>query len=269
MVEIIINADDFGISKGVNEAIVEMFKAGNLTSASFMISGKYALDAVKKIEQNPALKVGLHFNLTTGKSILHHISLPLLTAKDGSFKNGFLKLLLLSIFKKREFLAEVEAELKAQISMANYYNIKFEHIDGHRHIHYIFGIFKLVQKVAKLEGINRVRVVNESLFDTIIATRKLPSASGLLKWGILRFLGLFNGAREVKNVPYFFSILYSCRMNNSLFNNFKLKKGYNAIEVMLHPSITEFDVKDEVEYEKPHLLSKLRTEEFNFIKPKL
>ena len=64
MLEKIFNADDFGISKGVNAAIVKAHKEGILNSTSLMINQKYALQAVDEAKIMPALKVGLHLNLT-------------------------------------------------------------------------------------------------------------------------------------------------------------------------------------------------------------
>ncbi len=265
--EIIINADDFGISLGVNNAIVKMHREGNLNSASLMVCAKYSIEAAESAKKLPDLKVGLHFNLTTGRSVLHHISLPLLTDENGIFKNGFLKLLMLSVFKRNAFLREVDAELKAQISYIKALGINPSHLDGHRHIHYIFGVFGLVQKVAKDEKINRVRVINESLINTL-KLGAIPPLSGLIKLFVLKFLGFFNGASKVK-APYFFSIIHSCKLSTKLTKNFKLKEGYDAVEFMVHPSIIDFDKSEALEYEKSHLTSKFRSIELNFIKPKI
>ena len=270
MTEVIINADDFGISKGVNEAVIRMHKAGNLTSASLMVTAKYVKDAVLKAKENPSLKVGLHFNLTTGKSVLHPISLPLLVNYEGEFKNGFVNLLLLSIFQRKQFLSEVDAEMKAQIELLKAYGITPLHIDGHRHVHYIFGVFEIAKKLAIKNKIPRIRVINENLIKTL-KLYKIPPISGLIKWFVLRFLGLFNGASSIKNIkaPYFFSIIYSCEISNKLLTRFKLKEGFNAVEFMLHPSILKLDEGEKIDYEKPHLTSKFRTIEANFTKPKL
>ena len=270
MTEIIINADDFGISKGVNEAIIKMHKEGNLQSASLMISGKYVLDAVEKAKQNPALKIGLHFNLTTGKSILHPISLPLLVDDNGFFKNGFVKLLSLSIFRRSQFLHEVEAEMKAQIEICRAYGLKLSHIDGHRHVHYIFGIFSIAENVAKKENISRIRVINENIFNTL-KLLKFPPISGIIKWFILRFLGLLNGASKYakeNNSPYFFSIIHSCRITNNLMQKMNYS-NISKLEIMLHPSLLKLDSAEQLDYEKQHLTSKFREKETNFIKPKI
>jgi predicted glycoside hydrolase/deacetylase ChbG (UPF0249 family) len=267
MAKVIVNADDFGISLGVNEAVVKMYKEGNLTSASLMINSKYTQDAVKKALKHQKLDVGLHFNLTTGKAVLHNISIPLLTDDEGNFKNGFLSLLLLSIFKRKAFLKQVEAEMKAQIELLKVFQIKPSHIDGHRHIHYLFGVFAIASKLAKEYNIKRIRVINESLISTLKMSLKFP-ISGLIKWFVLRFLGVFNGSYKVK-APYFFSIIHSCRINSTILNKFKLNPKFDAVEFMIHPSIKNLDEDNEIEYEKEHLKSNFRTLELQFIKPKI
>jgi predicted glycoside hydrolase/deacetylase ChbG (UPF0249 family) len=244
-----------------------MYKEKNLTSASLMVNANYTKDAVQKSLENPELKVGLHFNLTTGKSVLHPISLPLLVNQEGKFKNGFVKLLLLSIFKRQEFLHQVEAEMKAQIEILKSFGISPSHIDGHRHIHYIFGIFEIAKTLSKQYQISRIRIINESLLSTLKLSPKFP-ISGLIKWLVLRFLGLFNGSRNIK-APYFFSIIHSCQISNKILQKFELNPNFDEVEIMLHPSIKELDINSVIEYEKSHLTSQLRTLELNFIKPKL
>ena len=267
MTKILVNADDFGISKGVNEAVIEMHKEGNLDSASVMVTGKYFGDAIEKAKANKSLKVGLHFNLTTGKSVLHPISLPLLVNENGIFKNGFVKLLILSILHKKQFLSEVEAEMKAQIEFLKAFGVKPKHIDGHRHVHYIFGIFNIAAKLAEENKIERIRVINESLFGSL--KLGIPPISGVIKWFVLRMLGLFNGSRKI-TAPYFFSIIYSCKIKNSLFKKLKIPSKYKEVEVMIHPSILRFEMEEaNIEYEKPHLTSDFRAIERNFIKPKI
>ena len=96
--KVIFNADDFGISLGVNAAIKKAYDEGVLNSASLMVNQKYAKDAVKLATQMPDLDLGLHVNLTNEIPASDPKKIPLLTGKDGKFKNGFLKLLLISVF---------------------------------------------------------------------------------------------------------------------------------------------------------------------------
>ena len=143
--KIIFNADDFGISKGVNEAICKAYHEGILNSASLMVNQKYAKEAVKLHKNMPNLKLGLHVNLTNECPASDVKDIPLLVGKDKKFKNGFLKLFLLSLFKPFKFKQQVRTEVEAQIVKALDMGVKLSHIDSHRHVHMIPAVFDNLQ----------------------------------------------------------------------------------------------------------------------------
>ncbi len=70
MKRLIVTADDFGLAVPVNEAIEEAYQRGILTTASLMVGGSAAEDAVTRARRNPSLKVGLHVVLVEGRPIL-------------------------------------------------------------------------------------------------------------------------------------------------------------------------------------------------------
>lgn len=263
-VKYIINADDLGISEGVNLTIKKMFERGRLNSASLMFGCNYQDRAITIANQNPNLKVGLHFNLSTGFSSSKEKNLSLLTDQDFKFKNGFLKLLILAIFKRREFLKQVEIELDSQLSLLKQ-SLKspIAHIDGHRHIHYIPGIFALVVKKAKEYQIPRIRIINENLYYSwqLDKTNFFIKNAGIVKWLLLRFFGMINGANKIATDTYFFSILNSCQISKSLVEKVKIPKKYHQIEIMIHPGDPEIDSNVDDIYDKNHLLSKNRYQE--------
>jgi predicted glycoside hydrolase/deacetylase ChbG (UPF0249 family) len=76
-----INADDFGLSLGVNGTIEEMFQKQQLHSASLIFGCGYFDEALAIAKKNPNLKVGLHFNLSVGKSAFKHSKPSLLVDK--------------------------------------------------------------------------------------------------------------------------------------------------------------------------------------------
>lgn len=113
-----ITADDFGYSKGVNIAISNLLKEGLLTRASLMVNMPYFKDAVELIKKYDLKNIGLHFNITQGKSV----------SNDGRihFKKGIYD------FPYETF---VEDELYAQIDMMTSNGISINHIDTHHNIH--------------------------------------------------------------------------------------------------------------------------------------
>ena len=240
--KIIFNADDFGISRGVNAAICEAHTKGILNSASLMVNQEFAAEAVEAAKKMPNLEMGLHLNLTNEKPAARPEDIPLLVDADGKLKNGFVKLLLLSIFRPRKFATEVETEIRAQVQKYVATGLKMAHIDGHRHVHLIPAVFKILRKIQTEYAVPRVRVMNENLFNTI---RQNKSKSwlfdgGLIKYFILRFLTWWNG---YKSDVYFYTILFTCKISREQFQNIKIPQGYKAVEIMIHPGYPEIDAQ--------------------------
>ena len=238
--KIIFNADDFGMTQGVNAAIQKAYDEGLLNSASLMVGQKYALKAVQMAKNMPNLELGLHINLTNEYPVASPRDLPLLTGKDGKFKNGFLKLLLLSLLRPKAFKKEVFAEMEAQIKKAQKMGIKLHHIDSHRHVHMIPLIFEVMLELKEKYHIGRIRVMNESIVQTL-RTNKSKSFffdGGLIKYFLLKFFYILNG---FKTNTYFYTMLYTCKLSKDHFQKVLVPKGYEAVEIMIHPSIASID----------------------------
>ncbi|MBO4285649.1 MAG: ChbG/HpnK family deacetylase [Alphaproteobacteria bacterium] len=238
--KIIFNADDFGMTQGVNAAIQKAYNEGILNSASLMVGQKYALKAVQMAKKMPHLELGLHVNLTNEYPVLNQKELPLLVGKDGKFKNGFLRLLLLSLLRPKALKKEVCAEIRAQIEKAQKMGVKLHHIDSHRHVHMIPLIFKVMLDLKEKYGIGRIRVMNESIIQTL-RTNKSKSFlfdGGLIKYFLLRFFCILNG---FETNTYFYTMLYTCKLSKDHFQKVLVPKGYEAVEIMIHPSIASID----------------------------
>ena len=142
MLKKIFNADDFGISPGVNQAIFKAHTEGVLNSTSIMINLKYAPQAIEMSQQMPNLQIGLHANLTNEYSVLPPHRIPMLVDNTGKFCNGFVNLALLSVLHPKELKRQVKIEVGAQIEKALASGLKLTHLDSHRHVHMIPMIFK-------------------------------------------------------------------------------------------------------------------------------
>ena len=260
MLKKIFNADDFGISKGVNEAIARAYKNGILNSASLMVNQKYFAEAVKAAKYMPDLETGLHINLTNEYPAADADKIPLLINKNGKLKNGFIKLWLLSILHGAEFKKQTEAEIRAQIAKYNATGLKLDHIDGHRHVHLIPAVFKIVKNLADEFKIKRIRIMNENVFNTIKQNKSKSYLfdGGLIKYAILRFFTWWNG---YKSDVYFYTILYTCKISRDLFNDVKIPAGYKAVEIMIHPGIPELDAQTPDDIWDENILSAYRTVE--------
>ena len=243
--KIIINADDFGASKGTNKAIIQGSTSGIINSTSIMINILNIDDEDKKFLYNTSIDLGLHLNLTNEYAISKKEDIDLLVDKDGKFKNGFVKLFLLSLIHPIKFKKQVELEIRAQIEKYKNLNIKLLHIDGHRHIHAIPSIFSIIKKLSKEYNIDRIRIINENIFYTIKYNKDYSFLfdGGLIKYCVLIFFSIIN---HYKTNTYFFSILYTGKIFKDKVLKIKVPKKYNNLEIMVHPNIVGIDKENEV-----------------------
>ncbi len=256
----IFNADDFGISRGVNTAIVKAHREGILNSASLMVRQKFTQDAVKLAQEMPNLEMGLHINLTNEYPCAPVDKIPLLVGENGKFKNGFVKLLLLSFLRSRQLKQQAEIEIRAQINKYLHLGLALKHLDSHRHVHMIPLLFKVVRKLQKEYEVPRIRVMNENIFNTVKYNRSKTYLfdGGLIKYLLLRALCWWNGYKE--NV-YFYTILYTCKISKQQFQNVKIPSGFKAVEIMIHPGMPEIDAKHLDDVWDNSILSPYRTQE--------
>jgi len=258
--KVIFNADDFGISLGVNAAIKKAYDEGILNATSLMVNQKYALQAVELSKKMSDLDLGLHVNLTNEYPVSDTSKLPLLTGKDGKFRNGFLKLFFLSMFKPKALRQEVREEMEAQILKAQKMGIKLQHIDSHRHVHMIPLIFKVMLEFKEKYGIERIRVINECALMTLKTNKNLSFLfdGGLIKYFLLRFFALLNG---YSSKTYFYTMLYTCKLSKEHFRKVLVPRDFDDAEVMIHPSITEIDQNHKEDIFDENVLSDWRSKE--------
>ena len=256
----IFNADDFGISKGVNAAIVKAHREGILNSASLMINQKYAAEAVKLAKEMPELEMGLHVNLTNEYPAASAQEIPLLVDGQGKLKNGFVNLLLISFFKPRQLRLQVEIEMRAQIAKYLTTGLPLQHLDSHRHVHMIPQIFKAMRKLQKEFEVPRIRVINENIFNTLKYNHNKSWLfdGALIKYVLLRFLCWWNG---YKNDVYFYTLMYTCKIAKEQFSGVKIPQGYKAVEIMIHPGMPEIDKQYPEDVWDENILSPYRTVE--------
>lgn len=256
----IFNADDFGMSRGINQAIAKAYHEGILNSTSIMINLKFVDEALELKKEMPDLNVGLHLNLTNEFPLSNPAEIPLLVDENGKFKHGFVNLFLLSFFKAKELRRQAEIEARAQLEKAIRLGIKLSHVDSHRHIHHIPLIFNLVKKLAKEYNIPRIRVVNENIFNTLKYNKDTSwlKDGGLVKYVILRSLAFWN---NYKTDTYFYSILYTCKLSKERFKNLQIPQGFEAVEIGIHPAMPEVDKAFMEDVFDTNILSVWRTKE--------
>ena len=264
MLEKIFNADDFGISKGVNQAIYKAYQEGVLRSTSLMVTLKYAEEAVALSVQMPDLNVGLHANLTNEHAVLSAEKIPLLVDRKGRFKNGFVRLALLSLLYPRELKRQVKAEVKAQIDRAQAWGIHLTHLDSHRHVHMIPFIFKAFMELQEEYQIPRLRFINENPLRTIQSTKSKEWIfdGGLIKNFVLVSCAVANRILwRYRSDTYFYSIVNTCKISRDKLKNIKIPRGYKAVEIGIHPGMPEIDKQNLADVFDDNILKDYRLRE--------
>lgn len=222
MKKLIVNADDFGISSGVNRGIEQAFQFGTLTSATVMANMPAFEDAVSIAKRNQGLGIGVHLNLLRGKPLLPVSSIPTLTNRDGYLVKEvgvFIK----KMFLKKIELSEIEKELRAQIEKTLNAGIKVTHFDSEKHLHCYPAIFKIAVKLAKEYKINRLRYINESCL--------IPKEENKLN-------GTF---RKLANNQYYKAkvLTYLCRLSRRSINQNKIAYPDHSYGIMLAGQMTK------------------------------
>lgn len=161
MGRLILNADDFGLTAGVNRAILELHRADVLTSASLMARAAATDEAIELARATPSLGVGCHVVLVDGEPVLSsqqdvpHLANPV----DGRFRSSLGNFLIhMGRYPlTRTVFSEIEAETAAQISLLQSRGIRLTHIDSHKHAHMFPAVLRPVLRAARAAGIRAVR----------------------------------------------------------------------------------------------------------------
>jgi chitin disaccharide deacetylase len=157
---VIINADDFGITEGVNKAIFELADAGRLTSTSVM-SNMPVYKSVKQLKDK--IGIGVHFNLTVGRPITDPNKIPALLDSNGIFFG--LSQLLKKIRRREISEKEVEIEFDAQVRHLLDIGITPDHIDSHESLLKYTFFIEIMKRVARKYKIPAVRTYIQRKFD--------------------------------------------------------------------------------------------------------
>lgn len=180
MRRLIINADDLGLTEGVNRAILRAHQDGVVTSATLMANGAALSDAAAQLCSLPSgrkLNVGCHLCLVDGRPVSPPGKIPSLL-KDGEFRQGIGDL---GMAARRGQLsaAEIETEASAQFRHLQSLGVTLSHFDAHKHAHMFPQILEPTLKAAADCGIRAVRNPFESRRPIPFST--LTKYPGLLK----------------------------------------------------------------------------------------
>ncbi|MEH7350004.1 chitin disaccharide deacetylase [Gottfriedia acidiceleris] len=213
MMKLIVNADDFGYSKGVNYGIIEAHLNGIVNSATMMMN-MYAVEhGIELAKLHPTLGLGVHLVLTTGKPLL--TDLQTIVDQNGAFlKNSYW------YDNPVANVEEVEKEWDAQIQKFLSFGLKPTHLDSHHHVHMIPILHPVIANLSKKYDLP-VRISPKGQIDGIT-----PFTDQLLT----DFYG--------SDIPANYFETIEERITN----------GIESVEVMVHPALVDNHLKNGTSY---------------------
>lgn len=155
MRRLIVNADDFGFTSGVNRAIVEASSRGIVTSTTLMANGQTFAEAVELAKKMPSLSVGCHMVLTDGKPVVDALQLPSLT-HGSQFRDGMFGFAARAIAGQIH-ADQITAEAIAQIRKIQSAGIEVSHFDTHKHTHIFPKVLRPLLRAAAACGVRALR----------------------------------------------------------------------------------------------------------------
>jgi chitin disaccharide deacetylase len=215
---LIITADDFGLTEGVNKAIIRAHREGVVTSASLMINGGAVDSAVAFARQNPSLDIGLHLNLTNEPFAF-------------ALRPG----------------AGIEKKIRQQIEMALKTGLTISHVDGHKHVHVIPAVSKLLRQVSQEYGIHALRAMNtRTPRPTFLLRHNAASRSAVLKQYLFaegaRFVWRLSSQKAMAGPDRFYGIAETGFLDLPAFTNIIEDLAPGTHEVMCHPGYTDAEL---------------------------
>ncbi len=231
----IINADDFGYSENVNEAVAEAFKRGLINRATIMVNMPCCTEAVALARKNCFMEsVGLHINLTEGPALTEICKKSDLCDENGFFKGTFhtnIKSRFVIDKKLQQIMyAEIEAQIKRYIDLG----FTLMHADSHNYVHTYPCVAIVYNKLLKKYKFNSVRI-----------SRNIPKGDFSSLFGMYKFIyntyikNLRTDRKKIETTKYFGSVADFCDFAASG----KVRDLHNT-ELMTHPVMKDGELYD-------------------------
>ena len=183
MRRLIVNADDFGLTSGVNRGIIQAHEHGIVSSATLMACGAKFQEAVAMASRNPQLSIGCHVLLVDASPVLDSQQVSTLVTSNSSvprFRDSLINFASYAITRRLDE-HQIEAEITAQIRKLQAAGICVSHLDSHKHTHMFPVVFRPMLRAAKVCGVPAVRNPFEPLFFAAAKNWKRRFQLGILR----------------------------------------------------------------------------------------
>ena len=239
---LIVNADDFGASQSINQAVQRAHREGILTTASLMVNEPGVAEAVQMARDNPRLGVGLHLTLLMGHAALPPEKIPGLANPRGEFSNDPVGVGMRYFFQ-RKLRAQLRAEIHAQFDKFHATGLTLDHVNGHLHLHLHPVVFSILVEDAAQLGIRHLRLTRDCL------GRSRRMARGRWFYRVshaLIYEMLSRRAREplrqrgIRHAQITFGLLQNAQVDEAYVLKLLPELPEGDSELYSHPSLAEF-----------------------------
>jgi chitin disaccharide deacetylase len=244
MKQLILNADDFGLTRGINEGIIRAHRDGILTSATLMANGPAFDEAVKRARENPELAVGCHLVLVGGTPVAPLEEIPSLV--DGQNRlPGSLGAFVAKLSAGWIRLKQIERELRAQIEKIRSTGIEPTHLDTHKHTHAHPQVLEALGRVARELGIRCVRNPMENLRDSWASSRREGTGLTVELLAAAALRAVTPGFKAVaqkyglRSPDHFLGLAMTGRLGPAALRHLIETLPDGRTEIMLHPGICD------------------------------
>ena len=242
---LILNADDFGLTLGVNRAIRELHQGGVLTSATLMATGRAFEDAVTIARANPTLGVGCHIVLSDGMPVSPPGSIPSLIGGDGKHFRASLSDFGQALLRGKIRETDIEHEAHAQVEKLQRAGIKVTHLDTHKHTHMFPLVARPLLRLAENSSIAAIRNPFEPNWCRSLGRGPLLRR---LQLAMLQSLqSKFNAHRQIRNACVLTSqgslgVSATGQLNSESLKQILISAPDGIWEVVLHPGYNDSEL---------------------------
>ena len=239
---LIVNADDFGLSTSVNEAVIRAHRDGVLTTASLMVNEPGFDEAVKLAKENPSLGVGLHLTFLMGHAALPPEKIPGLVNARGEFTNSPVGAGM-NYFFKRSLREQLRAEIHAQFEKFHATGLKLDHVNGHLHLHLHPVIFGILMADAQKLRITHLRLTR----DCLVRSRRMSRGHLFYKVSHAAIFDFLSrrakkvlAAKKIRHAQITFGLLKDSEVDEEYLLKLLPELPPGDSELYSHPSLDKF-----------------------------
>ncbi len=239
---LIVNADDFGRSRSINQAVIRAHNEGILTTASLMVNEPAFEEAVQLAKANPRMGTGLHLTLLCGHSALTAEQIPGLVNGQREFTDnpaaaGF------RYFFRKQLREQLRSEIHAQFRKFRETGLPIDHINGHLHLHLHPTVFTILMQDAADLGIERLRLT----FDPFWLNLRIASGQFFYRAFHAIIYHLLSARarpslqrRNIRHTRRVFGLLQNARVDEAFICRLLPCLPFCDSELYSHPSLDEF-----------------------------